>query len=129
MFYNCSSLETLDLSSFDTSSAEDMDRMFYNCTALRTVTLGEGFSFTGDGTTSCELSSPVDDEYGTGWWVDDSGNVYEDPAAPRESGHSGALPPAVVEMLAAGPRNHARGPARLWRETAGLARRRCAPPA
>ena len=39
MFYNCSSLESLDLSGLDASGATDMFRMFYNCSSLRSLDL------------------------------------------------------------------------------------------
>ena len=34
MFYNCSSLTSLDLSNFDTNEVIAMNHMFYNCKAL-----------------------------------------------------------------------------------------------
>jgi len=34
MFYNCSSITTLDVSGFDTSSVDDVGLMFYNCSSL-----------------------------------------------------------------------------------------------
>lgn len=65
MFRNCSSLTELDLSSFDTSKAKDgatasangtttttLSNMFSNMTSLKKITLGENFSFNGDGTTT-----------------------------------------------------------------------------
>ena len=39
MFAGCSSLRDLDLSSFDTSSVDDMRRMFSGCGALRSLDL------------------------------------------------------------------------------------------
>ena len=39
MFYNCSGLTTLDLSSFDTSHVTDMSQMFCECYALTTLNL------------------------------------------------------------------------------------------
>ena len=39
MFYGCSSLASLDLSSFDTSSATDMSDMFYGCLSLASLDL------------------------------------------------------------------------------------------
>ena len=39
MFYGCSSLTSLDLSSFNTSNVTKMYRMFYNCSALTSVDL------------------------------------------------------------------------------------------
>ncbi len=40
MFGKCSSLITLDLSSFDTSWVEDMGYMFAECESLKTLDLG-----------------------------------------------------------------------------------------
>ena len=45
MFEGCSSLGSLDLSSFDTSKVTDMLNMFEGCSGLRTVVLGAAFSF------------------------------------------------------------------------------------
>ena len=39
MFSGCSSLEKLDLSSFDTSSVENMSNMFYNCLSLQSLNI------------------------------------------------------------------------------------------
>ena len=39
MFYNCSSLTSINLSSFDTSSVTRMDYMFYNCSSLTSINL------------------------------------------------------------------------------------------
>ena len=39
MFYNCSSLESLDLSGLDASGATDMFYMFYNCSSLESLDL------------------------------------------------------------------------------------------
>ena len=37
MFYNCSGLTSLNVTSFDTSSVTNMDSMFYNCSGLTTL--------------------------------------------------------------------------------------------
>ena len=34
MFYECNSLQSLDVSSFDTSEVTDMSYMFYKCNSL-----------------------------------------------------------------------------------------------
>ena len=47
MFLGCSSLESLDLSGWDTSAATDMDFMFYDCSKLETVLVGPGWSTEG----------------------------------------------------------------------------------
>ena len=39
MFYGCSALESLDLSSFTTGSVNDMNHMFYGCSALESLDL------------------------------------------------------------------------------------------
>ena len=39
MFYNCTSLTTLNLSNFDTKNVTNMGGMFYNCTSLTTLNL------------------------------------------------------------------------------------------
>ncbi len=39
MFYGCSSVSSMDLSSFDTSAADNMYCMFYGCTSLRSLDL------------------------------------------------------------------------------------------
>ena len=43
MFYNCSSLISIDLSSFETSMVTNMSCMFEACSSLATITFGEGF--------------------------------------------------------------------------------------
>ena len=40
MFSGCSGLQTLDLSNFDTSQVTNTDEMFDNCDALKEITLG-----------------------------------------------------------------------------------------
>ena len=39
IFYECNSLESIDLSSFDTSSVTDMHGLFYNCNSLKVLDL------------------------------------------------------------------------------------------
>ncbi len=41
LFYNCSSLETIDLSTFDTSNVQTMNAMFYNCSKLKNINLSK----------------------------------------------------------------------------------------
>ena len=48
MFSNCRSLKSLDVGSFDTSAVMYMDGMFNQCIALETLTLGTKFAFKGD---------------------------------------------------------------------------------
>ena len=86
MFYGTgrnSSGIILDLSNWDTSNVtysestsgyqmSGIEDMFTNMRRLKTITLGEKFSFTGDGTTSCSLPT-IDTTYFTesdGLWYD-----------------------------------------------------------
>ena len=48
MFYGCSSLTSLDLSSFNTSAVTSMYSMFNGCSVIETLTLGTKFAFKGD---------------------------------------------------------------------------------
>lgn len=41
MFYNCSSLTEIDLSSFDTTNVTRMDSIFNGCTSLNTIYVTE----------------------------------------------------------------------------------------
>ena len=41
MFYNCSKLEKINLSNFDTSSVTDMKEMFYGCESLTSLDLSK----------------------------------------------------------------------------------------
>lgn len=96
MFQNCSSLPELNLSSFDTTKAKDgaeasgngsltitLSYMFNNMPKLEKVTLGENFSFNGDGTTTVPenigvLPTPSADyiDGADGNWYDLDGNAY-----------------------------------------------------
>ena len=44
MFYRCSSLTSLDLSSFNTANVTNMSWMFYNCENLKTIYVREGWN-------------------------------------------------------------------------------------
>ena len=44
MFYQCSSLTSLDVSNFNTSKVTDMSGMFHGCKSLKTIFAGEGWS-------------------------------------------------------------------------------------
>lgn len=46
-FFGCSSLKSLDLSTFDTRNATNMINMFYGCTNLKTIYVGENWSVAG----------------------------------------------------------------------------------
>ena len=39
MFYDCSSLTSLNLSNFNTNNVTNMDSMFYNCSSLTSLIL------------------------------------------------------------------------------------------
>ena len=43
MFYKCTSLTTLNLSSFNTDSAEDRDSLLYECSSLQKVTTNDKY--------------------------------------------------------------------------------------
>ena len=77
LFKYCSSLESLDLSGFDTSSVTDMRDVFSECSSLQSVTLGSGFSFTGDGSTSCKLPDLGAEYSYTGKWTKDGSVGYK----------------------------------------------------
>ena len=55
LFYGCSSLESPDLSSFDTAHVETMADLFTGCSKLAEVTLGESFAWVGS---KCFLPQP-----------------------------------------------------------------------
>ena len=55
MFSECSSLASLDLSSFDTSNVKTMENLFEGCSKLAEVTLGESFAWVGS---KCFLPQP-----------------------------------------------------------------------
>lgn len=55
MFYGCSSLTSLNLSSFDTSNVKTMVNLFTGCSKLAEVTLGESFAWVGS---KCFLPQP-----------------------------------------------------------------------
>lgn len=97
MFGDCCKLKELDLSSFDTRKAKDgvtmsanggvsatlMD-IFRNMRCLEKITLGENFSFNGDGTTAytshhavLPTPSAAYIEGADGNWYDVEGNFYE----------------------------------------------------
>lgn len=68
MFDGCTSLASLDISHFDTSSASNMANMFWNCSSLRSVALGDKFSFRGvKNARQCSLPKLKGDGL-TGFW-------------------------------------------------------------
>ena len=105
MFYGCSSLASLDLSSFDTSNVESMDSLFGGCTSLESldlsnfntskakwmrnlfpeksslqiIKLGPSFSFCGSSETSQIALPTLDGDNLTGRWVDEERQVAYNP--------------------------------------------------
>lgn len=78
---DCRALKVVDLSMLDTSAASDMTDFFTGMWCLQQVTLGENFSFTGNGTTSCVLPTP-DPKYipgATGKWQAVAGGTVSAP--------------------------------------------------
>lgn len=89
MFRYCSSLKELDLSSFDTTKAKDgavastngsytttMSDMFTGATSLSKITLGENFSFNGDGTTTDPSHHAILPTPASGFWYSSDGTAY-----------------------------------------------------
>ena len=91
MFANCRYLEELDLSSFDTRNATSswdykgtaqtggVQLMFINVNTLRKLTLGENFSFKGDGSCTALVLPTPNANYITGAdgkWYDFNGDGY-----------------------------------------------------
>ena len=76
LFLNCRSLESLDLSNFDTSNVRNMQSVFGGCNSLSSVVLGRDFSFLGNGSISSSytalLPTPSGADY-TGKWIRDDG--------------------------------------------------------
>lgn len=44
IFYNCSSLKSLDLSSWNTAGVADMSHMFFDCGGLVSIYVGSGWN-------------------------------------------------------------------------------------
>lgn len=103
MFNSCENLRELNLSSFDTRKAKDgvtastnghltatLKSMFSNMPRLKKITLGENFSFNGDGTTTANaavLPTP-DSAYireADGNWYDIDKNAFEPSAIPNKT--------------------------------------------
>ena len=80
LFADCSALATLDLTAFDTLRATDLGDMFSGCGLLRSVTLGQRFSFKGDGTVAVEAQAllPQPQKAGAfnGTWQGWNGEAY-----------------------------------------------------
>ena len=101
MFTGCSSLKVLDLSSFDTTNAQDSyvntsngdgnDRFHYfltGCNSLEKITLGENFSFDGDGSFTkwtFAMPSATNVNGWDGYWYDADGNAYAPSDIPEET--------------------------------------------
>ena len=88
VFRNCSSLQSLDLNSFDTRSATSMSKLFNGCSKLIKVMLGANFRFEGCGQNRlCSLPTPADTATFTGKWVSSvDGNAYTAESAPTTEG-------------------------------------------
>ena len=55
MFYNCSLLENLDLTSFNTSIVEKMNSMFMDSSYLRTIYVSKDKWIIGDSCTTTDM--------------------------------------------------------------------------
>ena len=98
MFADTYDLKNLDLSGWDTTKATDMSYMFAYGNALESITLGANWSFTGDGSTNCELPDG-------NWKHVETSNMYA--AADLAAGYDGStligtyekqLPPAYAAV-------------------------------
>lgn len=98
MFRYCSSLKELDLSSFDTTKAKDgapastngsytttMSDMFTGATSLSKITLGENFSFNGDGTTTDPSHHAILPTPASGYWYRADGTAYSPADVPNRT--------------------------------------------
>ena len=71
--FKTSKATSIDLSGWDTSNVTEMGGMF-SIAKVETITLGESFSFKGNGSTSCSLPTPPTPAT-TGKWVREDGTV------------------------------------------------------
>ena len=70
MFADCNNLQSLDLSSFDTSNVTDMENMFGTCDKLEQITLGLKFQFFGNnGYLPAQSSTNITGADGK-WYID-----------------------------------------------------------
>lgn len=78
MFNQCSALIELDLSKWDTTSTTNMTSMFRKCNNLEKVTLGDKFSFKGNGGAYCTLPNPSSDyiDDADGYWYALDGTAF-----------------------------------------------------
>ena len=76
MFYNCSSLTSLDLTGWDTSNVTDMNYMFEDCSNLTTITVSEKWS-TESVTTSTQMFDNCESLVGSAGTTYDSNYVDE----------------------------------------------------
>ena len=70
MFYNCSSLTTLDVTGFNTQNVTNMDGMFTGCSGLKTIYVGESWS-------TANVKYGDDMFVGCGNLVGGAGTVYD----------------------------------------------------
>lgn len=102
-FRECASLEELDFSSWDTSSATNMYEMLTGCSGLKKITLGEKFSFKGNGsltgTTVATMPTPNSTNIpgATGNWYDMDGNEIAPSAVPDKAFGVYYATPAIAE--------------------------------
>lgn len=97
MFADTYDLKNLNLSGWDTTKATDMSYMFAYGNALESITLGSKWSFTGDGSTNCELPDG-------NWKHVETSNMYA--AADLATGYNGStmsgtyvkVPPAYAAV-------------------------------
>lgn len=78
MFNQCSALIELDLSKWDTTNTTNMTSMFRKCNSLQKVTLGDKFSFKGNGGAYCTLPNPSSDyiDEADGYWYALDGTAF-----------------------------------------------------
>ena len=79
MFYNCLELETLDISSFNTSNLSSASEMFCNCPKLKTIYVGDGWNEEG-----LLSSSPIFEKCTS--IVGGAGTVYDPSPYDEETG-------------------------------------------
>jgi surface protein len=99
MLVYCTYLQTLNLSNWDTASCTNMLDMFHVLRRLRKITLGDKFSFTGNGSTSCTLYTP-NSAYirgADGNWYDRTGKAYAPSAIPSNTANTYFASPLMLK--------------------------------
>ncbi len=83
MFSNCRSLASLDLSGWNTGKVTRIEDMFDSCVSLRTISLGNKFSFSGNGSEqNCRLPEPAGDGLNGNWVSSADGRAYSPSEVP-----------------------------------------------